>query len=64
MTAEIERRLALEAAAARLAGLHERILHAARSRRVGFLEADRETTALGLVVPDDCDLPRDAHVQG
>ena len=57
MTAEIERRLAVEAD--RLAVLYERILLAARDQRVSFLETGREAVAKGLVPLGDWDLLRE-----
>lgn len=64
MTDAVERRLALEAEADRLAALYGRVLLAARARRVGFLEAGRDAVAEGLVSLADWDLLRDAHGQG
>lgn len=61
MTDAVERRLALEAEADRLAALYERILNAAAARRVGFLEAGRDAVAAGLVTLAEWDLLRDAH---
>lgn len=61
MSDAIQRRLAVEAEADRLAALYERILLAARVERIGFLEAGREAVARGLVSLDDWDLLRDAH---
>lgn len=61
MTAEIERQLAAEAD--RLAALYERILLAARARRVSFLDAGREAVAKGVVALDDWDLLREAAAE-
>ena len=61
MTVAVQRRLAVEAEADRLAALYERILLAARARRVGFLEAGREAVAGGLISLADWDLLRAAH---
>ena len=63
MTAEIARQLAVEAEADRLAALYERILLAARARRVPFLDAGREAVAKGVVALDDWDLLRKAAAE-
>lgn len=56
MSDAVQRRLAVEAEADRLAALYERVLLAARAERVGFLEAGREAAARRLVSLGDWDL--------
>lgn len=60
MTAEIERRLALEAEADRLAAFYIRIRETAWPRRAGLLDAGREAVVKRLVAVDDWDLMREA----
>lgn len=61
MSDAIQRRLAVEEEADRLAALYERVLLAAEAGRMGFVEAGREAVAQGLVSLADWDLLRDAH---
>ena len=60
MSDAVQRRLAVEAEADRLAALYGRVLLAAQARRVGFLEAGREAVAAGRVSLDDWALLREA----